>query len=219
MAMELVGAGFEIEGCVLFLATWNFASFRYAVTDFDIDGLKHLVCDELGDEFAALGTRTIQNIDLDEHGSRIERVFNRLASMKEVLFTGATKLMHLKCPTTFVIWDDYIRGGKPKKLYGRLPCVALRKWRFKQYEKTGRGYVSFLRDIQTRFCHLHFPDGPKTLAKAIDEFNYVNITLPIQRMEADHKAKKNNEHRRKKDALRRLSRKRTADELERLASQ
>jgi hypothetical protein len=31
----LIRAGLEIEGCVLFLATWNFASFRYAATNFD----------------------------------------------------------------------------------------------------------------------------------------------------------------------------------------
>jgi len=188
MALGLVRAGYEIEGCILVLATWNFASFRY-VTDYDIEGFKNLVSCELRDDFAALADWNIQTIDLTAHGSRIENMFNRLASMKEVLYTGATKVMHLKCPELFVIWDDYIRGGKPLRLYAKLGCISSGKWRCKKYKKTGSGYVSFLTDIQDRFRALQYPSGTKTLAKAIDEYHYVNVTLPIQDREALEEAK------------------------------
>ncbi len=191
MALRLVQAGYEIEGCVLLLATWNFASFRYAATNFDIWGLK-TVLSGLQSDFAAL-TDDIQSLDLTKHSCRIERMFNSLASMKEVLYTGATKLMHLKCPKTFVIWDDYIRGGKPKKLYDSLSCVSSKKWHFHEYEKNGKGYVEFLSDIQSRFHDLQYPKGSKTLAKAIDEFNYVNVTLPIQEIKSKQRAEKKKE--------------------------
>lgn len=37
--------------------------------------------------------------------------------------------------------------------------------------------------MQKKFGKLFFRNKQKSLAKAIDEFNYVNITLPIQEME------------------------------------
>jgi len=116
MARRLVQAGYDVEGSILFLATWNFASFRYAATDFDIDGFRDLLKSELADAFQALVHCDIQHVDLEAQGPRIERMFDRLASMKEVLYTGATKVMHLKCPELFVIWDAYIRGEKATKL-------------------------------------------------------------------------------------------------------
>ena len=116
MARRLVQAGYDVEGSILFLATWNFASFRYAATDFDIDGFRDLLKSELADDFQALVHCDIQHVDLEAQGPRIERMFDRLASMKEVLYTGATKVMHLKCPELFVIWDAYIRGERATKL-------------------------------------------------------------------------------------------------------
>jgi hypothetical protein len=193
MALALVQAGYQIEGCVLLLATWNFASFRYAATNFDIDGLKAVLNGELQSDFAALTEYDIQSLDLTKCGGRIEWMFNRLASMKEVLYTGATKLMHLNCPKTFVIWDDYIRGGRPRRLYDGLACVASKKWRFHKYDKNGKGYVEFLSDIQRRFRDLRYQAGSKTLAKAIDEFNYVNVTLPIQEIERNKRTKQKQE--------------------------
>ena len=219
MALGLVRAGLEIEGCILFLATWNFASFRYAVTDFDIEGLKNVLATELSADFTDLSQYDLQRIDLSEHGPKIEKVFDRLAAMKEVLYTGATKVMHLKCPATFVIWDDYIRCGKPAKSYLNLPCVLSKKWAFQCYEKTGRGYVRFLMDIQNRVRALVYPAGPKTLAKAIDEFNYVSVTLPMQQLEDERKARQDAAKKRKKAALRQLSRTHTTEELERLVQQ
>lgn len=218
MATGLLQEGHEIEACVLLLATWNFASFRYAATTFDINGLRNVLGNELSADFAALSECDLRTIDLTEHAGRIERIFDRLASMKEVLYTGATKLMHLKCPNTFVIWDDYIRGGKPKKYYENLPCVLSRKWSFRRYGVTGKGYLDFLSDIQSRVRHVPYPAGSKTLAKAIDEFHYVNITLPIQRIEDERKAAGEIEKGRRRDALRRLGRKVSLDELEQLAS-
>lgn len=183
MALGLVQAGYEIEGCILLLATWNVGRFRFA-TKFDVDGLKGILCSDLHGDFVALAGHSIQILDLAIEGGRIERMFDRLASIQGVEYTGASKLLSLKNPGLFVMWDDYIRGGKPKKHYKNLPCIVAQKWFLRIYNKNGAGYVTFLRDIQNRFGHLNYAGGPKTLAKAIDEFNYVNVTLPMQKAEA-----------------------------------
>ena len=53
--------------------------------------------------------------------------------------------------------------------------------RTKRDDKNATGYLSFLEDIKCNFSHLQPPSIPKTLAKAIDEFNYVKITLRFRR--------------------------------------
>ena len=181
MARRLIEARFEIEACVLILATWNFASFRYVATSFDTDGLRKCLQDLRGD-FDALSKCTIKNIDLDQHRTRIEGIFSRLSAMDEVRYTGATKVMHLECPELFVIWDAYIRGEQPKRFYVNLPCIRQKKWRYRKYDKA-KEYVEFLSDMQSRVRDLEYTNRSKTLAKAIDEFNFVNVTLPIQKME------------------------------------
>jgi hypothetical protein len=45
--------------------------------------------------------------------------------------------------------------------------------------------------MQLIYGHIQFDEGGnKTFAKAIDEFNYINITLPIQKMENEEKSQK-----------------------------
>jgi hypothetical protein len=54
------------------------------------------------------------------------------------------------------------------------------------YEKIREFHVHNLcgpRVFHNRFRELKYSFGSKTLAKAIDEFHYVNVTLPIQEME------------------------------------
>ena len=95
--------------------------------------------------------------------------------------------MHLKVPELFVPWDDYIRGGNDKRFYSDLQCVRSQKWCLLEYERNGEGYVRFLSDVQNRVRDLQYPEGQKTLAKSIDEWHYVSITLPIQALEKKEK--------------------------------
>jgi len=185
LALGLVQADHDVEGCILFMATFNSQRFRVAASDFDIDGLKNLLNCELRADFEILARYSIRDIDLNEHGSRVEMVFNRLKQIKGIECTGAAKVMQLKCPKLFVMWDRYTRGQVDEKLYKDLPCVASRKWFYFKYDENGKGYVRFLSDIQRRFRGLpDNPTVPRTLAKTIDEFYYVKITLAIQDKEA-----------------------------------
>ncbi len=205
MARELLAAGWEVHGCILLLATWNIVRFSKVASKFDIGGLRKAL-EELRGDFTALGGYSIQNVDLQAHGTRVEGIFDRLAKIKGVEFTGAPKLMHLELPKLFVPWDAYIRGGKEERFYADLPCVAARKWCLLQYEPSGRGYVHFLSDLQSRVRDLQYPEGAKTLAKNIDEMHYVWVTMPIRALEGredQEKRAKAKADKRKQKAVRR----------------
>ena len=189
LSNNLIKKGFKIEAYILLLATWNFARFRYAVKQFDIDEFKKTLND-LRKDFKVLQNKRIETIDLFQYSSNIATIFNTLSNIKGVEYAGAPKLMHLTNPKLFIMWDGYIRGTKTKKYYDKLDIVKSKEWIHKKYKSTAEDYLNFLKDMQCYFNHLKSPSNKKTLAKAIDEFNYVKITLPIQEMEKEEKINK-----------------------------
>ena len=90
MARALLVSGWELEGCILLLATWNIARFKFFASNFDIEALRKALADLSGD-FASLKECTIQDIDLQANGPCVESMFNRLAEIKGVKFTGAPR--------------------------------------------------------------------------------------------------------------------------------
>jgi len=189
LASKLMKNGFAVEAHALLLATWNFARFRYAVKEFDIEEFRKTLRG-VGKHFRALKNQTIESVDLSIFKKDIVAIFNALSQIKGIEFTGAPKLMHLTNPKLFVMWDDYIRGARPNRYYLRLPLFKNGLFTKEKYPRNADGYIQFLKDMQCRFGHLRAPSTAKTLAKAIDEFNYVRITLPIQQMEKNAKRKK-----------------------------
>lgn len=199
LARGLVEKGCALEGCILLLATWNVT--RFSKVHFEIDALRNALKD-LHDDFSAFAGYSIQTVDLEFHRSRIEAMFNRLAPIKGVEYTGAAKLLHLMLPELFVAWDVYIRGGGDERSYSQLPCVISRKWCLVRYDQTGCGYVDFLLDMQSRVRGLAYVHGGKTLPKNLDEWNYVRVTIPMQALknaaeERRKKEKQAKEHGRK----------------------
>ena len=186
MAIDLINNNFEVEAYFLILATWNFARFRYAINSFDINGFKKKV-KELNPYFNQLKNEDFRTINFDEYKEDIKKIFVTLSSIKGVEFTGASKIMHLKNRSVFVMWDGYIKGEKTKKYYNELKIVKNGYWNIKKYQNDPENYFQFLKDMQERFKGVNFQSNEKTFAKAIDEFNYVNITLPIQNMEKNNK--------------------------------
>jgi hypothetical protein len=177
MAIGLINNNFEMEAYFLILATWNFARFRYAVNDFDINGFKEKI-KELNPSFNRLKDEDFRTVNFDKYKEDIKKIFVTLSSIKEVEFTGASKIMHLKNRSVFVMWDGYIKGEKTKKYYSELKIVKNGDWEIKRYLNNPEDYFQFLKDMQERFKDINFQSNEKTFAKAIDEFNYVNITLP-----------------------------------------
>lgn len=181
MAVGLINNNFEMEAYFLILATWNFARFRYAVNDFDINGFEEKI-KELNPHFDKLKDEDFRTINFDKYKEVVENIFSTLSEIKGVEYTGASKIMHLKNRCVFVMWDGYIKGEKPNRYYNELEIVKNGDWEIKKYENYPEDYLQFLKDMQERFKDINFQSNEKTFAKAIDEFNYVNITLPIQNM-------------------------------------
>lgn len=189
MAIKLINNNFETEAYFLILATWNFAVFRYAVKDFDINVFKEKI-KKLNPYFDRLKNENFRTINFDKYKKDIKKIYGTLSSIDGVKYTGASKIMHLKNKYVFVMWDGYIKGNKSKKYYNRLEIVKNRDWKVRKYENDAEGYIKFLKDMQKMFKNIDFHSNKKTFAKAIDEFNYLSITIPIQNIEKEDKKKK-----------------------------
>lgn len=170
MFCNLMDKGCEIEAYMFILATWNFARFRYAMKEFNLDAFVEKV-KKLAPLFEKLQKENFATMNIDKYEPEIKTIFKTFASIGGIESTGAPKLMHLKLPKVFVMWDRYIRNE-----YG--------------YKKgDADDYVAFLKQMQKEFANLEAPAG-RTLAKAIDEHNYKKFTMPALKKARE---KRNNE--------------------------
>lgn len=154
-ARKLLLNGYEVEAYVLILATWNFAGFRYLLKNFDLGKFKSTI-KRLNPRFKKLKGLTFQKADFDDKGltSDIKFIYQRLRGI--VKQTGATKMLALKNPSLFVMWDTNIR---------------------KMYHINNSGdpddYIKFLKKMKQEFSHIKWTDKKTPLAKGIDEYNYI----------------------------------------------
>lgn len=181
LAADLVKENKHIEAYIIILSTWNFASFRYFVKFFDLDSFKETL-NSIEDDFISLENANIVDENFNQYEKKIRKIYNVLSAIKGVQFTGATKVMHLRNPNLFIIWDDYIRGNKAQKNYKQIDVFKKNYVPFKKYTTNDDGYIDFLNDMRNRFLSFNNVVAGRTLAKAIDEFNYVNITMVYQNM-------------------------------------
>ena len=199
MARNLCLNGFRLEAYILILATWNFAYFRYVINDFELNSFGKFM-DSIENRFVKLDGLRLSDIDLNRYCDDIKTTYREISGFKGIKHTGAAKIMHLRNPELFVIWDDFIRGAKAERYYESLDIVSNGKWERRQYENNENGYFDFLVQMQQAISKVKNPVPGKTLAKLIDEFNYVNITLPIQRiMKSESEAKKIEKRKQKQD--------------------
>lgn len=161
MFLELMRKGFETEAFIFMLSTWNFARFRFAIKTFDLDRFNKIMRG-LEPRFKKFYTRSFKTIDFDKYEKDIKMIFKTLSEIKGIEKTGASKLMHLKEPEVFVMWDRYIR-----KHYGFVNGNA-------------DDYFDFLRKMQELFSDAK-AGSDRTLAKLVDEHNYKTITEPALR--------------------------------------
>lgn len=180
LAKNLLKHGFEVEGMLMILTTWNFAIFRYVTKTFDIDNFRKKLS-KLAPYFHKLSQEDFRTIKFDKYKREITIIYNSLANIKGIEHTGAPKIMHLKNPELFVMWDAFIRGDKPKKYYSQLDMYKNGNFIFKRYPKTAEGYIEFLKEMQTKFADTPY-SGDRPFAKAIDEFNYFYVTIPLQKL-------------------------------------
>lgn len=158
MFLKLIRKSCEIEAFMFILSTWNFARFRYAMRDFDLEAFIRTV-KKIEPLFRKMQKEDFKSIDLDKYSHEIKQIFGILSNIKGIEKTGAPKLMHLKLPKLFVMWDAYIR-----KAYGYRNGDA-------------DDYVYFLKEMQNMFSKAKITSN-RTLAKLIDEHNYKKFTMP-----------------------------------------
>lgn len=158
MFLNLIKNKLEIEAYLLMLSTWNFACFRYAVRGFNLDNFIRTF-KKLEPKFKKFSKLNFKAINLEKYKKDVKNIFSALSKIKGVQKTGAPKLMHLKVPKVFVMWDVYIRN-----YYG-----------FKNGDADD--YFNFLKKMQSMFPDARGMEG-RTAAKLIDEHNFITITQP-----------------------------------------
>ena len=94
MFLNMIEKGFETEAFLFILSTWNFATFRYAMKEFDLNNFQKTV-KELKPYFNKFKDKSIETINLQNYKTETKYIFDTLAKIKGIQFTGASKLMHL----------------------------------------------------------------------------------------------------------------------------
>ena len=157
-SLNLIKKGYELEGIFLLIATWNFAYFRYHMKDFPLNEFERSLkeCD-----FDYFKDKDFSNASLDntETKSKIIEIYQKLSDFKGIKWVGATKIMHLKCPNFFIMWD-----GKIIKHY--------------KAKTSPEGYFNFMKLIQNLYKKGSFKDLDKnmTIPRAIDFYNMINFS-------------------------------------------
>jgi hypothetical protein len=188
-ALNLVDAGFVVEAHILLLATWNFARFRYVTMNFDLVTYETLL-QEISQDIRLLSDKSFETVDFTKYRTTIIDVFNKLAAIRGIEYTGASKILHLLNRRVFVMWDSAIAGWhSPKKDYAKLDVVRSGAWAPPNYPfgHSGAGYYDFLKYCKQRFQGLCSPNPNKTFAKCIDEFNFCTITKRLPKAEKKKK--------------------------------
>jgi hypothetical protein len=181
--LNLIRNSYILEGHLLLLATWNLARFHYFITRFNLSDYQALL-DDLSSHLRPISQADFATVNLDQHRKLISDSFDRLAAIKGIEFTGASKILHLLNPRVFVMWDTAISGRHiPKKDYFNLDVIRYGFWKPPRnpFGRSGAGYWEFLAYCQSQFDGLVSPSSDKTLAKCIDEFNYCTITKALPR--------------------------------------
>lgn len=157
MFSKMIKKGFKTEAFLFILSTWNFAVFRYAIKDFEINKFEKTV-KSLEPYFKKFQNKKFSSINFDDYKKEINKIFTTLYKIKGIQSTGASKIMHLAYPDVFVMWDSFI-----KKRYG-----------FKKGNI--EDYLNFLKVMQNEFKNIKWIDKSITFAKAIDQYNYCKFT-------------------------------------------
>jgi len=162
MARDLLIQSYEIEAYTLMLATWNFARYRYFVNNFDLKDFKRKIQVEWNPVFDELKEEKIQLADFSKIGDKIKKLYNSISQIKGIEYTGGSKIMHLKLPELFVMWDTKIR---------------------KEYKvkTSAEDFLEFHKKIQQKFQDIKWKSKKKTLAKAIDEYNYIEYVYQLKK--------------------------------------
>ena len=160
---------FEVEAYILLLATWDFSYFRFVMIEMKLDKFREIL-KEVNPFFDRLHGCKFMEVDFSssELQNKIKFIYEKLRYYNAVKQTGATKIMALRNPDFFVMWDTEIR-----KHYGINDRT------------TASDYISFLIGMQGKFKNLK-----RCTPKSIDEYNYIVTQSKAKLLKSSHKAPK-----------------------------
>ncbi len=161
---NLLKDNYEYEAYILLLSTWNFARFRYAMTSFNEDEFRKLIKrnEKIFKKLDKLKFETVNFNDpiLKED---IKSIYSSYRKIEGIEQTGTTKLMALRNPNLFVMWDVEIRKS------------------YKINDKgTSEDYIEYLNKLKETFKDIKWDNKDKPFAKAIDEYNYYKVHSTIE---------------------------------------
>ena len=157
MAQKLMRDGYVTEARILLLYGWNSAWLAKLSINFNLEIFEKTL-EDCKPYFDKLRGKNLLEIRLKDYEAEIKAIFVKLTSIKEIKYTGASKLLSLEIPDLFVMWDKKIRG--PHDIDEKEPDEY-----FHFLEKTqemAKGIVWISEECDNI-----------TLAKAIDEYNYI----------------------------------------------
>lgn len=157
LSLEII-ENYPLQASIIILATWNAGRFRFMVSDpQNVVNLRSALkeCEPI---FEELKHKKLVTANYDEIGDKIKEVYSSLSKVRGVEYTGASKVFHLFCKELIVMWDDSIRDYYE---------VGVNK----------EDFLKFQKKMQEKFGHLEWNNLNKSLAKAIDEHNYVKYSF------------------------------------------
>lgn len=158
MARNLVENGFEIEGYIIISATWNRREFAKASSEFPLNEFRRVAEEDCKLLFQKLDGLRFEDVNFDDIRSEIIQLYDILSEFRGIKYVGASKIMHLKNPQLFVMWDTNIRQF------------------YRIWDTKAENYLKFLKKMQEISNHIKWTDKRKTLAKVIDEYNFMKFT-------------------------------------------
>lgn len=197
IAREMFEKDSKCEAALLLLSTWNYETFKNTLKEFDYEKFEFVI-KSLQTDLEEFSNVNFENMNLSFERSKIVNMFNRLCDLPIVNSdsehvsigpTGAAKVLYLFRPHQFIMWDSHIRGEDSKEKYLKLENIDFYKpifvnGNYPTFEPNWMGYYLFLYEMQKLFCSSQFKkiasDSNKSMAKAIDEFNFINISLKIK---------------------------------------
>lgn len=162
VALEIVD-DHPLQASIVILAIWNISRFRFMASDSkNLVDLKKAI-EECTSLFKRLKGKDFRSVNFGEIKDTVEEIYSKLSKVYGVEYTGASKVMHLLNRDLFVMWDTGTR-----KEYGF-------------YDADATDYFNFLKKMQEKFKGIVWDMPSKTLAKAVDEYNQVTISIPKMR--------------------------------------
>ena len=144
-----------LEASIIILSVWNNSYFMKNINEQNIFEMKEAIKKSIS-ILDRIKNKEIQKENIDEISDIIKQIYTTLSTASLIKYTGASKVMHLFNRNLFVMWDRAI----------------IKKNGFKN-KPDAEDYFNFLKKMQNEIKDIKWDNPNKTLAKAIDEYNYV----------------------------------------------